>query len=131
MAFNFRSLALSRIVRNSAFCCSTGNPGFEGQLMLPTVAIHAPRNSRIMAGGTSLVVSSAALLRKEKMKTKLSAQNRVARGNLISLLRALSQVAPRVAATPAIVAWPAIAVSSADPVAQDTQTISRHPEYHA
>ncbi len=55
MAFKFSVTARSRIIRNSAFCCSTGKPGLDGQSMLPTVATQAPRNSRKGGGGVALL----------------------------------------------------------------------------
>ena len=50
-ALRFNFTAKSRRASNSSFCCWTGRPGFEGQSMLPTLAIHAARNSRRTGGG--------------------------------------------------------------------------------
>jgi hypothetical protein len=43
----------------SAFCCSTLRLFLEGQLILATLAIHAPLNSLLISGRLVLKVSSA------------------------------------------------------------------------
>src|ERR1019366_8230474 len=62
-AFNLSPAARSRMATSSDFCCAVVRPGLDGQQELPTVAIHAARNSRAGGGGTILSVekvSSAA-----------------------------------------------------------------------
>src|SRR5215469_180927 len=62
-AFIFNAAARSRMAISSAFCWSVVRPGLDGQQELPTVAIHAARNSRSGGGGTIFsgdVFSSAA-----------------------------------------------------------------------
>jgi hypothetical protein len=50
-AFNLIAAARSSRAMSSAFCCAVVRPGFDGQHELPTVAIHAARNSRGGDGG--------------------------------------------------------------------------------
>src|SRR5215217_5214087 len=103
------------------------------------------------AGGTSLVVSSAARATLATSKQKLNNQrlkqipiapfDTLPNAPLIFCQRYLqrrqssqpapSPTAPPAATTPATVATPKSASSSADRATQDCQTTSRRPRYHA
>src|SRR5690606_10188205 len=58
-ALKFASLSKSKILMASSCCCWVDRLLREGQLMLATVAIHAPRNSRLTSGRISLITSSS------------------------------------------------------------------------
>src|ERR1017187_10098914 len=75
--FNFSATARSRMARSSAFCCAVVRPDLDGQQELPTVAIHAARNSRTGGGGTifSAEIFSSAANKIAGSKNKIAAKN--------------------------------------------------------
>src|ERR1017187_7546707 len=75
--FNFNATARSRMAMSSAFCCAVVRPDLDGQQELPTVAIHAARNSRAGGGGRifSAEFFSSAANKIAGSKNKIAAEN--------------------------------------------------------